>query len=459
MLSRKRKAEVELNAQLTAQLQAVGNELAAERRRAGELQAQLRAVGEELAAERTQVRELQDRLAPLSAGPQYSDPWVMLGHLSLQLERPERAAEAFQEAVKRTPQGTGVLALLAGGLARLGRWQEAAQVAQRSLEAQPGPEVAVLLGDCLLNSASTGYVAAEPAYRAAVTASSADAQRGLGECLARKREFDAARDVHDLWFQHWIESDQTAELRQRQAAAQARGLPPIAFVAMQKSASEYIRANLLEAFDLPEIPVSIGTIPVDRAVPSALRQLARGGALCRSHMSGDNARALADAGLDRLLLHVRDPRQVTVSWVLMMRRITEQEFVYSSAMYDPPVPDVYRSWAFEHQLAWGIENYLPGQLDWLQSWVDTLDGNLPLRICVTTFEQFRKDQAAFYRRVLEFFAAPVTDSEALNRRTAEAMRNFRRGSTSEWKDLFTAGQRRALEPRLAPLAKRFGWEL
>jgi hypothetical protein len=103
----------------------------------------------------------------------------MLGHVSLQLERPDQAAEAFQEALKHTPHGTGVLTLLAAGLARLGRWQEAAQVAQRSMEAQLGPEVAVLLGDCLMNSASTGYLAAEPAYRVAVTASSAAAQRGL----------------------------------------------------------------------------------------------------------------------------------------------------------------------------------------------------------------------------------------------------------------------------------------
>jgi hypothetical protein len=66
----------------------------------------------------------------------------------------------------------------------------------------------------------------------------------------------------------------------------------------------------------------------------------------RTHASGDNARTLADAGLDRMLLHVRDPRQVTISCVHMMQRITTQEFIYASHMYDPPIPETYRRWTF-----------------------------------------------------------------------------------------------------------------
>lgn len=44
------------------------------------------------------------------------------------------------------------------------------------------------------------------------------AARGLGECLARKREFAAARDAHDLWLRQWLQSDQSADVRRRQTA-------------------------------------------------------------------------------------------------------------------------------------------------------------------------------------------------------------------------------------------------
>jgi hypothetical protein len=457
--------------QLVAQLKGVAAELAAERKRAPadadkrtpderrELLAQLHSVGAELIAEREQSRKLRDQLAALSRAPSDADPWVTLGHLNLRLERPVQAEEAFREALSRQPATPGVLDSLAHGLAQVGCWREAVQAAEASLRERDDPAMAVFLGDCLMNSAATGYREAEPAYRRAAEAGSAAAQRGLGECFARSGKLNEARDAHEAWFQHWIKSSQSSDLRSRQDAARARGVPPIAMVAMQKSASEYIRANLLQALGLPEIAVGVGTVPRDRAVRPALRQLATGGALCRTHMSGDNAAAMAQAGIARMLLHVRDPRQVTVSWAHMMRRITDHEFIYAAGMYTPAVPDAYRDWSFEEQFAWAVENYLPGQLDWLEGWVRALDAGLPLRICITTFEQFRDDQDAFYRRVLEFFEAPLADAGVLQSRTAEAMRNFRSGRTSEWRRLFTSAQKSAIEARVAPLAERFGWAL
>ena len=127
-------------------------------------------------------------------------------------------------------------------------------------------------------------------------------------------------------------------------------------------------------------------------------------------------------------------------------------------MYDPPIPHAYRSWTFDRQLAWAIENYLPGQLNWLHSWAEVLDGNPPLRIGITMFEQFREDEIAFFQHVLRLRGA-VRHSGRFQYRNAAAMRNFRSGSVSEWEAFFTLNQKRALEPRLAPLAKRFGWAL
>jgi hypothetical protein len=59
------------------------------------------------------------------------------------------------------------LASLACRLAQAGSWREAAKAARLSLATQADPEIAALLGDCLLNMDGTGYIAAEPIYRAA----------------------------------------------------------------------------------------------------------------------------------------------------------------------------------------------------------------------------------------------------------------------------------------------------
>lgn len=102
-------------------------------------------------------------------------------------------------------------------------------------------------GDVLFNRSGEGFLAAEHAYRMALATDPGRpaAFRGLGECLARHKRLDEARLVHDVWFACWIAGEGGAEMRRRQDARLARS--PILFVAMQKSASEYIRDTLVEA--------------------------------------------------------------------------------------------------------------------------------------------------------------------------------------------------------------------
>src|SRR5436189_1944718 len=110
----------------------------------------------------------------------------------------------------------------------------------------------------LFNQSSTGFLLAEHAYRMAVCSSAGfAAYRGLGECMARRGRLDEARKAHDTWFRHWIAGDQTAELRRHQDAARERAVPGILFVALQKSASEFIRDCLLRALDVPLIYASV----------------------------------------------------------------------------------------------------------------------------------------------------------------------------------------------------------
>lgn len=401
----------------------------------------------------TSKRNLSPIVRPNDAGG-----WVRLGFLNLERGNKNAAREAFQTALQYVPQGgASVVNSLARGLTEVGCWSEAARAAQCSIAIKADPNISMLLGDCLFNSARDGFLSAERPYRDALAGGNAAAQRGVGECLARKRDFDAARDAHDGFWRSWLESSESASMRERQANARKRGVPPIVLIAMQKSASEYIRENLMTVLDVPEIAVSIGTIPDDRAVPSALNQLALGGALCRSHMSGNNAAAIAEAGLQRLLLHVRDPRQVTVSWAHMMARISDHEFCYSAHMYDPPVANEYRHWPSDKQLAWAVEHYLPGQLTWLNGWVEAQDRGLGIQICVSTFEEFRRDQIAFFDNLVGYFDLPGVDASAFGVKNDASMRNFRRGEVGEWEELLTAEQKQSIKARLAPLAERFGW--
>jgi len=315
------------------------------------------------------------------------------------------------------------------------------------------------LGDALFNRCSTGYLEAEHAYRLAIATDQTHfaAFRGLGECLARRKRLDGARLAHDIWFGRWIASEAGADLRRQQSARAGPSRPPILIVAMQKSASEYIRDTLLQALEIPLIYPTVGTIPCDRFVPSALRQLALGRALCRTHADAGDIAAVTEAGIGRIVVHVRDPRQVTISWTHMMRRLQAEEFKYSASMYDPPVPDPFREWPFEQQLAWSFAHYFPQQMKWLDGWVSAIEGGGPLDILLTTYDEFHRDQDGYFQRLLDHFGITDRRSSDLRPQDPADTRNFRAGDLEEWKQILTPDIRRGLWPHMARFEKRFGW--
>jgi hypothetical protein len=334
-------------------------------------------------------------------------------------------------------------------------------VADRADEIQGDEIVWNALGRCLLTGTGERLAGAERAFRMALAQSPdmIDALLGLSECLARQQRLAEAQATRDLWFRRWIEEAESAELRRHQEAACRRQIPGIMFVAMMKSASEFIRENIIRALDVPEIILSIATVPRDRIAPSAVRQLVKGGAIARSHMSADNLPGLIANGVDRLILHVRDPRQVTVSWVHHMARISDAEFRWSALTYDPPVPAKFRDWAFPQQLDWAVRNYMPGQVQWLEDWMAAVRQGPRIPILVSKFEDSAQDQRLFFTKISDFFGVSEIHVPLLRSQSAVAMRNFRTGSTDEWRDVLTTQQINQFESRLEPLIRHFGWEL
>lgn len=313
----------------------------------------------------------------------------------------------------------------------------------------------------LLASPGEHLVDAEQTFRTAISHApdTFDAFLGLSECLARRQRLPEALAARERWFRGWIEDAESEDTRRRQEAACRRHIPAIMFVAMMKSASEFIRENIIRALDVPEIGLSVGTVPRDKVMPSAVRQLAKGGAIARSHMSADNLPELAANGVERLILHVRDPRQVTVSWVHYMQQISDAEFRWSASIYDPPVPLEFRDWVFEERLDWAVRNYMPGQLQWLEDWLFVINSGPPVPILVSKFEDFVQDQRAFFDRISDFFGVSEIRAPSLRCQSAMAMRNFRAGRIDEWRDVLTTRQIRIFEARVEPLAKHFGWRL
>jgi hypothetical protein len=142
-----------------------------------------------------------------------------------------------------------------------------------------------------------------------------------------------------------------------------------------------------------------------------------------------------------------------------MRRISDAEFLSSRSTYDPTIPAEFRDWAFSQQLDWAVANYMPGQIQWLEEWMAALIQIPRIPILVSKFEDFVQDQHAFFARISDFLGVSEINVPAADRQSAAAMRNFRNGSTHEWRDVMITKQICRYESRLEPLLRYFGWSL
>lgn len=157
--------------------------------------------------------------------------------------------------------------------------------------------------------------------------------------------------------------ERTADFTERQAEARRRGIPPLLFVTMPKSASVYVLLRFAHGLGIPTCRVSLDLFPADQVIPSWAEGLAEGGAVCQEHVDASpaNLARLRAAGLSRLVVHVRDPRQATLSWTHHLESMTGDR-AYLGDLVSPPLPDDYRSWHFARKLDWNIEHHLPALL-------------------------------------------------------------------------------------------------
>lgn len=243
----------------------------------------------------------------------------------------------------------------------------------------------------------------------------------------------------------------------RRAAARGRNLPPILITTFPKSASESIWNKLAEGLDSAQAHVSIGLFPDCTIVPSRAGLLAQGGLIAKEHLSASrfNLKVLADHGLDRVIVHHRDPRQATLSWAHFARDDINKRLL--APLWRKIVPPAQvLSQDLGAQIDWCIENYLPLLIRFLADWrAADADPERPISALFMSFELFRVEPARYFDRVLEFYDVPrerfAADADA-------EVVHLRKGEIDEWRGVFTEAQReRAWELIPDAMAEAFGW--
>lgn len=295
-------------------------------------------------------------------------------------------------------------------------------------------------------------------YRARLGANDRAARAPLvNQLLARGRADEAAGYLEELDLPLFpADGDWDAFAATRTRARQA-GRPPILINTIPKSASESLWRRVAGGLDMARAHVSIGLFPDCCLVPSRLAAFAEGGLVAKEHLPATphNLDQLARHGIDRMIVHLRDPRQATLSWAHFVRADVAHRLLAPIWRKVVPPAEVLEE-SLEATLDWAIEEYLPYLITFLRTWRDVAERGGPApRIAFLDFESFQRDDSDYLAKLLDHVAIAREDFDVLAR---PGDGHYRKGEAEEWRGVFTPEQARAAWSRIPDdLAEAFGW--
>lgn len=160
---------------------------------------------------------------------------------------------------------------------------------------------------------------------------------------------------------------------------------------------------------------------------------------------------------NKMVLHIRDPRQVLLSLVHYMNSFHE----YFSDWFD--LPSDYYNLTFEQQLDWGIDNILPFLVTWIEDWMQYIDQidkhpNNRMQILVTTYDELLKDEYKLYQKILAFYDIK-SDPKLYKPLVHNHKVRFRQGDPNEWRSVFSSTQQKKITAKVPQkLLARFNWQ-
>ena len=169
-----------------------------------------------------------------------------------------------------------------------------------------------------------------------------------------------------------------------------------------------------------------------------------GGKLSKQHFDASdlNIRILK-MFTKKMVLHLRDPRDVLLSWVHHMNFVKKQglDLFY----FDPQPPAGYYNLSFSEQIDWNIENFLPNSIDWINKWLKVKEqedlSEDGLNILITTHDELVKDELGLYSKILSFYGIPSNQLKFEPAKKNDEVR-FRQGTKGEWHTALTERQKK-----------------
>ena len=239
-----------------------------------------------------------------------------------------------------------------------------------------------------------------------------------------------------------------------------RKLPSILVVTVPKSGTRFTNLMLSGGLALEPASVSFGYFPHYLVDIPKLPSFAAGGSVASAHFdpSPVNLQSLTHF-VKKWVVHIRDPRSVTLSWVHHTNRLYSErgDGKYHYLFVYPAPPEAYYGWPFCRQVDWNIAHFLPRVVTWTRSWLEIHDARR-YDILLTSFSELARDELGYIHKILDFYAIP---HELFRRPHVEKTllhSHFRAGLEDEWRTAFNPDQIAKATAMVGhDLIERFGW--
>ncbi|QEL16841.1 hypothetical protein PX52LOC_03814 [Limnoglobus roseus] len=233
------------------------------------------------------------------------------------------------------------------------------------------------------------------------------------------------------------------------------------FAVLPRSASIYVFDALAAGLALDKVTVCAHRFPQETINSHAAARLAVPGTICHTHIDARLGNlALINPFLDRMVVHVRDPRQAVLSAVHHMNDLRRRLGAGHVAGFGATFPNHYFDLPFPEQIDFMIAHGLPEFVRWIEGWLAAAANPLfRTKVLFTRYEDLHADPAAYFRSILEFYGVAWVSPAFQPPPAVSGSRHFRKGATDEWRTAFTPAQRDAACAAV-PLRvlQRFGWQ-
>lgn len=227
-----------------------------------------------------------------------------------------------------------------------------------------------------------------------------------------------------------------------QQSLNQKDIPGIFFNTLPKSGSIYLYTKLIRGLNIPSIRISGGHFPDDIIVESQLKELALGKKISQEHLPARRLNLqLLQLHLNKLIVHVRDPRQAVLSWVHFLEKEYRVHGEDIHLKIDPPLHPLFFEWSFEKRLDWYLSEYFHYWVQWIYDWFQASQNpRFSPKILFTQQKELKQNSKQLIEKILNFYEMDLSFFSDSLQDPKEGEMHFRKGLIDEWRDVFSKKQ-------------------